>query len=164
MKKRFLTPCLIAAFVIGLSMPPAFAARKVSSWKKVAGHSTSCALVRASINSDNRRSGGEAANFYGCSASNSTRAVPPGYLGVYAMVLSSANNACSELSPVPVYNTVTTSSVTATMPLRTPSTSQCPEVSYYHGAAVGRRYLESSGDYEIARSYDSGAVAFLSVP
>ena len=80
MSYRYVVIAAISAFVLGLVIVPAHAVSAKGPWKKVAGHSTSCALVRSSVNDETRRAGTQTANFQGCSASNGGRAVPPGYI------------------------------------------------------------------------------------
>lgn len=146
MTRRVLLLSMIAAFFVGALGVPAYAARTVSPWKKVFGHSTSCTLIRSSINSDNDKSGGQIHNFYGCSSSASSRAVPPGYFKVRTFPVNASNRQVCH-SPVPpwTYNSSTTSDLLVSTSLEV-STS-CPAHAAYFGSADGYRYTDA-GSYE----------------
>lgn len=158
MTLRTLAVALVAVFTVGLLAPPAFADRAVSGWKKVYGHSTSCAMTRASINSDNERAGGQIHNFEGCNSGNGSRTVPTGYLAVreYA-VRTSTGLVCSDVPPYR-YNSTTTSDLVSSTPVVYHST--CPSGAAYHGVSNARRWRESFSDYSDTAYAGSPSVNF----
>ncbi len=77
MKRRATIIAASVAFLVGLSIAPAAAAWHWSSWVKIFGHSTSCALGGSAINPETKQALGRTVNREGCSTSAPGRAVPP---------------------------------------------------------------------------------------
>lgn len=135
-------------YIIGLSAP-AIAASYPGSYKKIFGHTTSCAMGLASINTTTYKSGSRTSNFKGCSSSNETRNVPAGYLGAQAINYNWYNGAVCGSSNAK-WNTSSTWTQTQTAPVLGGLAQGCPQTGTYIGRSFSSRksdagpyYLES---------------------
>ena len=92
--RRLVLPVIAAiGLLIGLLASPAAATVHPSNWKKIFGHSTSCAIGRASINDSNKTANALTRNHRGCSSSNALVGVPAKYLGARAVLIRASDNA-----------------------------------------------------------------------
>jgi len=157
MKRGVLIVLSVAVLLVGSAMP-AFAARAVGGWGKVFGHSTSCALSRASINSDNERAGGQVHHFEGCTSSAVSRAVPTGYPGVRQVPIRASDNAVCGVMPPWIYHSATTSDLKSSTLVH--YWSECPEGAAYQGLTHARRWSEGNAYYVTRTSNFSPAVNF----
>lgn len=137
MKRSLIVAAAALAFVVGLSVSPAFAGSYPSNFAKVFGHSTSCALGRASTNDTTERAGALTNNYAGCSSSNAHRNVPVKYLGARAFVLNSSNGAVCGASDT-AWNTSTTWTRDASTAREYTNTS-CASPRNYFGVAWNYR-------------------------
>jgi len=151
---------MAVAFLVGLLAPAAYGARAIGSYKKVYGHSTSCTLVRATVNNTTRKGGGETHNFAGCSSSEPSLAVPPGYLGVSPNIRRDSNDwTCNGEGSFWVYNQTTTSTLKASNALAV-GYSTCPQHVAYYGESLGRRWQQTNSVYSTVTSYRSPSLGF----
>ena len=135
----------IIAFIVGVSVP-AVAASYPGSYKKVFGHSTSCAMGQASINDSTYKSGSRTSNFKGCSSSNATRNVPANYLGAQAINYNWMNGAVCGTSTAK-WNTSSTWTQTQTAPVHAGSASGCPNPGSYIGRSFSYRKSDAGPTY-----------------
>jgi|GEM_PF-5236404 len=146
MKTRSMALVVLVGFMLGLTAPAAFATRAVTGWKTVFGHSTSCTLLRASINSENLKAGAQIHNYVGCNAANASRTVPPGYLGAKASYFrTSTMQVCGFAKPW-AYNSTTTDELIVTSNVLYVSSS-CPAHAAYQGIGAGKRWSEGAEAY-----------------
>lgn len=143
--KRFLVISAAAArFAVGVTISPAMAGSHPGPWSKIFGHSTSCALGRASTNDTTERGGGLTNKYEGCSASNDRRNVPPGYLATQAQVRNASSGVVCGQSSI-FYNTTSDWTRNAST-AREYNTSSCEAPRTYRGIAFnGRR--SDAGDW-----------------
>lgn len=135
----------LVAFALGMSIAPAVSASYPGPYAKIFGHSTSCALGRASVNDSTDRGGAYTANFNGCSSSAGARAVPAGYLRARAYVVRNSNGAICGVSSL-LSNTTSAASRDASTP-RTSYSNYCDMTGYYFGAAVNCRDSDAGDRY-----------------
>lgn len=148
----------LVAFLMGSVVSPAFATSYPGAWKKIFGHSTSCALGRASVNDSTQRGGALTSNFKGCSSSNAALAVPSGYLGARALIVNNSNGAvCGQSSTI--WNSTKASSRDAST-LRTSGSSSCVYAGYYFGRATNYRNSDS-GVMHILNDRVSGTAVWM---
>lgn len=157
MKRSVLVLAAAIAIVVGAALP-AVAARAVGGWGTVFGNSVSCALSRASINSDNERAGGQVHNFNGCNSGNGSRTVPTGYLGIRQVPLRySTGRVCGTMPPW-TYNASTGSDLKGSTAVH--YWSDCPEGAAYQGLAHARRWKQNYSEYETRTANWSPAINF----
>lgn len=157
---RYVTALVVSlGFITGLLASPAIAASHPGVYAKIFGHSTSCALGRASVNDSTYRGGALTANFVGCSSSNARRSTPPSYLGARAYVVRNANGAICGTSSLK-WNTSTASSRDASTP-RTSYNNSCDMTGYYFGLADNYR-RSSAGAIYVRQDRVSNAYYFNS--
>ncbi len=72
---RGLVICSVA-FAVGFLGAPAFAVSHATPYKKIFGHSTSCALHATSINDTTNKVGSRVVNRVGCHVNNAPQSVP----------------------------------------------------------------------------------------
>lgn len=92
--KRLISPLVVGLrLMIGVFASPAAATIHPSNWKKIFGHSTSCAIGRSSINDGTKTANALTRNHRGCDSSNAAVAVPARYLGARAVLIRASDNA-----------------------------------------------------------------------
>lgn len=151
MKRALVAMAAALAVSAGLLVSPAFGAGShPGPFGKVFGHSTSCALGRASTNDATERGGALTNNYWGCSSSNAARSVPPNYLGARAFVIHAASGVvCGESTTY--WNTSTTWT-------RDASTSReyingyCEYAAYYYGYSNNFRRTDSGEIWGLPRT------------
>lgn len=154
MRYRTASGVALAAFVVGLLAPAAYATSYPTAWNTIFGHSTSCALGRGSVNDTTHKSGASTVNRKGCKAGNAAVTVPPGYILAQTQlvkVTSSTWHYCS-------YNTGDwNSTVTATLTYTSalvPS-AYCPAKNAdYFGASAHWRHKAAGGNASITLGTD----------
>lgn len=133
---------LLGAFLIGTALP-VFAASYPGDYVKVTGHSTSCAMGRASVNDSTYKTGSKTSNFRGCSPTNAHRNVPSGYLGAQAVVRNYNSGAVCGTS-ARKSNSTSTWTIEQTAKIVV-GAAGCPGPGYYLGQSFSYRKLDSGG-------------------
>lgn len=133
---------LAAALLGGFLSSAAMATSYPGDYLKIFGHSTSCAMGAASVNDETFKAGARTSNFRGCSSSNATRSVPPGYLGARALVRDYYTGAVCGASSIS-WNTSTTYTVVTTKSWS--GAAGCSTPGYYYGQNQAFRDTDSDG-------------------
>lgn len=156
MKIRTLALLAVVAFVLGALMPAAYAARKETTYKKVAGGSSSCTMVKASVNNENEKAGGRTQNFAGCSSSNPTKTLGTNRLKVEPYIIDQFGETCSYYNPF--LNGGNETYVLGTAAIQKASCQSNLSNISYSGYAIGGRKTDSgTWEYE---SIQSGWLVF----
>jgi hypothetical protein len=146
MRKRTLALLSGVAFLLGIVVPAANAASYATSYKKIFGHDTSCALGAGSVNTSTHKAGSRTVNRVGCNVNNDARAVPANYMeaGGY-LVRPTLGYICS--ATLGRKNSSSASAVEITMALTV--NSACPSNGSYAGHSDNGRRSDAGDWYYI---------------
>lgn len=137
MKRESVVSLTAAAFLIGVAVPPVWAAE--SGYVKVAGGSASCTLVKASANPTNERAGSLTRNFEGCSSSNPVKNMAAGYLGTQPILMRNGQVCGFENAR---YTTSTDYDISRSQP-----NNSCSAHGTFQGHGWGYRWIASESEY-----------------